>query len=275
MKVAMVIMLESMPKKGGKRRKQPLHTVDAPDFRSPGVKNLVETIFSCLPSFKPIPASEIAINHQVDQDLHQALISPVDAGNLLTPTADDYANLLFHELSDNNGVASTLGSDDGPPAPVVVVAGRPAHGRGGKGGRRCGGGGGGGHVVFFITSEPTVHPLLNVPPACNMMPNKMLILHLDLEALRSDAGPTTCSAVQRRPTKGLVPDRRMRTTAIVPWRSARPARVPPRRAARSRVDVKGWHWRYRTAHCHRRTTIMSILVLGRHWQRTRPSCGGR
>ncbi len=62
-KVAMVIMLESTPKKGGERRKRPLHTVDAPDFRSPGVKNLVETVFSCLPLFEPIPASKIAIDH--------------------------------------------------------------------------------------------------------------------------------------------------------------------------------------------------------------------
>jgi hypothetical protein len=62
-KVAMVIMLERMPKRGGERRKRPLHTVDAPDFRSPGVKNLVDTVFSCLPMFKPIPPSEIAIDH--------------------------------------------------------------------------------------------------------------------------------------------------------------------------------------------------------------------
>jgi hypothetical protein len=201
-KVAMVIIFESMPKKGGrgKRRKRPLHTVDAPDFRSPGVKNLVKTVFSCLPLIKPIPASEISINHQVGQDLHQALISPVNASDSLTPTADNYANQLFHESSDDNGVAATLDAVNGPPAPVVMAAGRPACGRGGKGGGRrgSGGGGGGGHVVSFVASEPTVHPLLDVPPTRDMMPTKVSILWIgrsDLEALRSDASPTTCSAL--------------------------------------------------------------------------------
>jgi hypothetical protein len=93
MKVAMVIMLKSTPKKGGKRRKGPLHTVNAPDFRSPGVKNHFKTIFSCLPLFEPIPTSEITTNHQVGQDVHRALISPVNAGNSLMPTADNYAIL--------------------------------------------------------------------------------------------------------------------------------------------------------------------------------------
>jgi hypothetical protein len=198
-KVAMVIILGSTPRKGGERRKRPLHTVNAPDLRSPGVKNLVETVFSCLPSFEPIPASKIAINHRVGQDVHWALISPVDAGNLLMPTADDYASLLFHKLSNNDGVAGTLDAVDGPPAPVVMAAGRPAHGKGGKGGRRHIGGASRGCIMSFVASKPTVHPMLNVHPARNMMPNKVSILwisHLDLEALRSNAGLTTCSAVQ-------------------------------------------------------------------------------
>jgi hypothetical protein len=122
-KVTMVIMLESTPKKGGERWKRPLHTVNAPDFRSPGVKNLVETVFSCLPLFEPIPASKIAIDHQVGQDVHRALISPVHAGDSLTPTADDYANLLFHESSNDDGVVATLDGVDRPPAPVIVVSG--------------------------------------------------------------------------------------------------------------------------------------------------------
>jgi hypothetical protein len=251
-KVAMVIILGSTPKKGGERRKRPLHTVDTPDLRSPGVKNLVETVFSCLPLFEPIPASKIAIDHRVGQDVHWALISPVDAGNLLMPTADDYTSLLFHKSSNNDRVAGTLDTVDGPPAPVVMAAGRPARGRGGKGGRRHGSSASRGHIVSFVVSKPTVHPMLNVHPARDMMPNEVSILWIsrsDLEALRSNAGPTTCSAAQQRPTKGMVPDHQMQTTAIVLWRSARMAGVPPHRAARSRADVEGWRWRYRTAHC--------------------------
>ena len=39
------------------------------------------------------------------------------------PTADNYADLLFHESSDDNGVAAALDAVNGPPASVVVAAG--------------------------------------------------------------------------------------------------------------------------------------------------------
>ncbi|KAL3789557.1 hypothetical protein ACHAW5_007908 [Stephanodiscus triporus] len=158
-------MLESTPSQG-ERRKRPLHTVDAPDQQ-------VKAVCFYLSSFEPIPASEIAIEHR-DRAHHRhhhhhhnnrASSPPIDGGDSPTPTADDYANLLFYESSDEDEEGAT--SDD------VAVDAEPARRR-----------------VFFDPLAPTVHHLLDVPPARDMTPDEVSNLWIsqsDLVALKSDA----------------------------------------------------------------------------------------
>jgi hypothetical protein len=166
----MVIMLECTPPSKGERRKRPLLTVDAPD-------QLVKAVCLYLSSFEPIPTSEIAIEHRDRahhhhhhrhhrHHHHRASSPPIDGGDSPTPTADDYANLLFYESSDEDEEGTT--SDDD-----AAVDAEPARRR-----------------VSFDPLVPTVHHLLDVPPARDMTPDEVSNLWIsqsDLVALKSDA----------------------------------------------------------------------------------------
>ena len=170
-------------------RKRPLHAYYAPDLRRTEMNNRVKTISSYLPSFEPIPTSEIGIEYHARRDREEHNPAPrshLDGDDSTMPTADDYANLLFYESSDEDETTNTTTTDAtavDEPAHVVVATGMPSRGyamRGGGGGRR----------VSFAPFEPTVHHLVDVPTARDMTPDEVSNLWIrrsDLEAYRSDA----------------------------------------------------------------------------------------
>ncbi|KAL3823892.1 hypothetical protein ACHAXA_005474 [Cyclostephanos tholiformis] len=165
----MAIMLENM-------RKRSLDSDDASDLGSSWINKHFKLVLSNLPSFEPIPTSEISMEYQVGQDRDQHHRAP---SSLMTPSADDYANLLFYESSDEDETTTSDAIVDGPP-PVIVATEPPARGKAGRGSRR----------VSFASSLPTVHHLIDVPTARDMTPDEVSNLWIsrsDLQALKSDA----------------------------------------------------------------------------------------